>query len=60
MLGRGVLDEKALNKPIEMRFGVTVWKLTETMVSLGRSIYITLFKTGLGFSSGPWVPRHLQ
>lgn len=55
-----MLDEKALNKPIEMRFGVTVWKLTETMVSLGRSIYITLFKTGLGFSSGPWVPRHLQ
>lgn len=52
--GGGVLDEEALNKPVEMPFGVTGRKLMETTVSLGRSTYITSFKTGLVSSLGPW------
>lgn len=49
-----MLDEEALNEPVEMRFGVTGRKLTETTVSLGRSTYIASFKTGPVSSLGPW------
>lgn len=50
----GVLDEESLNKPVEVHFRVTGWKLMETMVSLGRSTYIASFKTGPVSSLGPW------